>query len=548
MEIHLVADTNLFFECKPLEQMPWQELGHDPVVILLAKPVLDEIDKHKNANSRTRDRALEIFRRVRQMLASSVLESEIRTSSPRVVLRRMPSVRPDSTLEEHLDYTKADERLIGIVSALNSRSPEHRAVLFTEDAGPAMTADSLDIPYLMIDQSWRRPPQETDDAKRIKELKKEVEAYQAQEPRISIGTCEGTDRSNTIAATRKVAAPLTDLEIEGLVAALKLKHALVADFTPPPPSNTADASGEVTKIEYSSPSEDDIRIYREVRYPQWIEQCRAILVQLHHGRDEIEPPIVVRWPISNDGTRPALQVRVEFEAKGSLALRRVRRDEDDDEDSATGSAPLRLPTTSPTKFPPPPKPPPFQRQVTRIRPPAEPRPKVAQGLDISKLMASGALGKNPRHISEMSKMLGRLDPSAVSAGARLLQHDALRTFIPDALFGQASSPESISYRPLRTFIPDPHDPEAFYYDDGWPAAAVTKKGGLTCDLWRHQARDRVFEFEVLFTKTGEARGIVECTVHAENLSKPEQARLVISRTVDTLSVAEVANAIVAACN
>ncbi|WP_027143767.1 hypothetical protein [Mesorhizobium sp. WSM3626] len=91
MEIHLVADTNLFFECKPLDQLPWQELGYDPIVILLAKPVLDEIDKHKNANSRTRDRALEIFRRVRQMLKFSVLESEIRTSAPKVVLRRMPA-------------------------------------------------------------------------------------------------------------------------------------------------------------------------------------------------------------------------------------------------------------------------------------------------------------------------------------------------------------------------------------------------------------------------------------------------------------------------
>lgn len=64
----------------------------------------DEIDKHKNANSRTRDRALEIFRRIRQMLKTWVSESEIRAPSPRVVLRRMPSVKPDIALEEHLDY------------------------------------------------------------------------------------------------------------------------------------------------------------------------------------------------------------------------------------------------------------------------------------------------------------------------------------------------------------------------------------------------------------------------------------------------------------
>ena len=56
-ELHLVADTNLYFECCSLEDLPWESLGYDPIVLLLAKPVLDEIDKHKNANGRTRKRA-----------------------------------------------------------------------------------------------------------------------------------------------------------------------------------------------------------------------------------------------------------------------------------------------------------------------------------------------------------------------------------------------------------------------------------------------------------------------------------------------------------
>src|SRR6188474_3357954 len=77
MEIRLVADTNLFFECKSLEELPWSDLGYDPVVILLTKPVLDEIDKHKKGSGRTRNRALEIFQRVRGMLESSADEVEI---------------------------------------------------------------------------------------------------------------------------------------------------------------------------------------------------------------------------------------------------------------------------------------------------------------------------------------------------------------------------------------------------------------------------------------------------------------------------------------
>ena len=53
-----------------------------------------------------------------------------------------------------------------------------------------------------------------------------------------------------------------------------------------------------------------------------------------------------------------------------------------------------------------------------------------------------------------------------------------------------------------------------------------KKGALACDLWRHQNEGQAFAFEVLFTeKDGEARGSVLCTVHAENLTKPETARV-----------------------
>src|SRR5674476_388137 len=109
MELHLVADTNLFFEFKQLEQLPWHEFGYDPVVILLTKPVLDEIDRYKKGTGRTRGRALEIFNRFRAMLTSGVQDVEIRPSSPRVTRRRMTSALPDPGLKDHLDYAKVEE-------------------------------------------------------------------------------------------------------------------------------------------------------------------------------------------------------------------------------------------------------------------------------------------------------------------------------------------------------------------------------------------------------------------------------------------------------
>lgn len=560
MEVHLVADTNLFFECKSLEQLPWLELGYDPVVILLTKPVLDEIDKHKKASGRTRARALEIFSRARNMLTLSVQEIEIQSSSPKVILRRMPSVKPDSALKGDLDYAKTDEILIGIVSTLNAQAAGYSVKLFTDDTGPAMSADGLGVPYLMINESWRRPPSETTEDKKIKELEKDLATYRAQEPKISISSCETANESNVVEVTRKVATPLTEVEVEGILAALRLKHPLATDFTPPPSSSTTDPSGGVMIIEYASPAEDDIANYRDVIYPQWIDQCRKILKSLHEGRDEIEPPVVLRWPMSNKGTRPAAQVRIEFEAKGSLELRRLHVDAEDGEVAEADNASSQSPVASVTQFPSAPRLPSFQKQVTCIPPPA--KPKLTQGLDITTLKAAGLLDKNYIGITDMSKVLGLgyLDPlfkytkelNALTEAAKLSQRQSSMFGVSnlDALLNPSRF-ATIPYQPTefltfpRYYVPEPHVPERFYFD--WPVAQPVKKGTLTCEFWRHQTGEEIFEFEVLFTKEGEARGIVECTVHAENLTKPEQARVIVSRTIEPLSMVDLANAMIEAC-
>lgn len=559
MEIHLVADTNLFFECKLLEQLPWKELGYDSVVVLLTKPVLDEIDKHKKAGGRTRKRALEIFGRVRGMLNSSAKEVEIQSSSPKVVLRLMPNVKPDAALNEHLDYTKVDERLIGIASTLRAPASEYCVKLFTDDTGPAAIADSLGVPYLLVDESWRRPPAETTEEKRVKALERDLATYRAQEPKISISVCEPANESNIVEVTRRVATPLTEVEVESVLTNLRLRHPLVVDFTPPPSSSTTARTGEVTTIEYAAPAEDEIANYRDVLYPQWIEKCRKILNGLHEGRDEIEPRIVLRWLMSNKGTRPASQVRIEFEAKGPLALRRLHVDAEDEEDAKAGDASLQLPAPSNGRFPLAPKPPSFRAKIIRIQPPAEQR--QTQRDDISTLQDAVLRASGLGGIGSLSKALAGMGyPESISRTMRELNAatDALRSLGQPPIFGAYGLDPLLGSSPLITvpppigildnlgpYLPKARDPECFYYD--WPKTQQVKNGALTCELWRHQTGEETFEFEVLFANEGEARGAVECTVHAENLTKPEQARVVVCRTIERLGMIDLANAMVEAC-
>ena len=240
-----VADTNLFFECKRLEDISWEDLGSDPIVVVLTKPVIGEIDKHKRSGGRTRKRALEISGRIRDMLKSGVLEEVIREAGPRVSIRLVPIVYPDPAIASALDYETIDDRIVGIVSAiLKEKDEESGSVYFlTDDSVAASTAQSVGVPFRLIDDGWKRPPEQTTEAKRIKELEKDLAAYRAQEPSIVLEN--RTDEAIGTKVVRRVALPLDSDEVQALIDQLRTRHPLQAEYVVPE-SERKDDGTEVT--------------------------------------------------------------------------------------------------------------------------------------------------------------------------------------------------------------------------------------------------------------------------------------------------------------
>jgi hypothetical protein len=293
---------------------------------------------------------LAIYGRVRDMLKSSAKEVEIQPSSPRVVLRREITAKPDPALGGELNCARTDEMLIGIAPALQGGASNVEIKLFTDDTGPAATADALGVPYLLIDERWRRPASETTEQKEIKDLKKDLATYRAQEPSIAV-VCEGVATSGVVTVTNRNATPLAEVEIAALIERLRIKHPLKVDFTPPNPKSTSALDGGTTKTGYAPPSSDAIANYRDGEYPAWIEECRRTLRNLHVGRDQMERSVMPRWSMSNEGTRPGSHVRVEFEAKRPLELKRIR-EPDDEHDTATVEAPLAQLLVAPLPLPP----------------------------------------------------------------------------------------------------------------------------------------------------------------------------------------------------
>jgi len=545
-----IADTNLFLECKRLEDLRWDDLDADPIAVVLTKPVIGEIDKHKRAGGRTRIRDLDISGRIREMLKSGSMEAVIREAGPRVVIRIAPPVKPDLELGNVLDYEQNDDRIVGIVSAMIKEGNDVEVCLLTDDSVAASTAHSLNLPCRLIEEAWKRPPEETTEAKRIKELEKDLATYRAQEPRIVIRNASEKDTSARV--VRQVPVALADGDIERMIADLKAKLPMQEEFCAPDAETLADG----TEITFEPPDPEEVENYKTDAYPSWIEKCRKVLEELHEGRVEREATVRLAWGIKNEGTRPASQVRVTLKTNGQLMLRRVGKGEDAEEDDTLDTIPSAKPMP---RLPEPPVAPQVKRIVKRPS-------GRATGLDINALGSSAAL--RPSALERIMPSSSAFSDLQKSLGSPGMSNNISTLFEPDPEFVRifkdqewmrklflgglseleiAASGRNVE-QPLihGPFIPPKHEEEAFYFDD-WPPNMPVRIGALTCDLFRHMMGEELFEFEVLFPNDGDVRGAVLCTVHAENLTEPMSLRISVSRTIKEFSLLDQAEAIVADC-
>ncbi len=557
MEHAFVADTNLFFECQRLEEIPWSDLAVDPVVVVLTKPVLAEIDKHKKGGGRTRKRAIEISGRIRGMLAVLPPEVIIQEAGPRVVLRLMPIVQPAPELASLLDYSINDDRIVGTVATLSKDETFASVSILTDDSVAASTAQGLSVSFFLIPESWKRPAEETTEAKRIKELEKDISIYRAQEPVICITNVSGEATAANV--IRRVALALEPSEIDQLIGKLKAGHPAKEDFAAP----EAEIQADGTEISYETPDTDAIGKYSSEAYPKWIDACRSIFESLHKGRTEREAEVALTFGVANGGTRPASKVRVSFEAIGNIDLSRDAHDPDDDKDQNDDEGQSAVPPIP--RLPAPPVAPAVRRIVKRP-------PTASRGVDIATLRMSG----NGLRISDLEKtsrgVMSGLGPqlAAMRSAQSIFDNphgrgaladlargigpmsDIMRMVEEDdrlrrSLIQPTAIPTYFGIPAVRMpSMPEKHNPEGFYYDR-WSKGKPTKRGALTCDLFRHQRGEEFFEIDVLFPDDGDITGAVRCTVEAENLSKPVELLTPVSRKVEAYSLMAIADEMVERC-
>src|SRR3546814_879423 len=335
--LYVFPDTNVFVQCQSLEELAWSDLGtFDLIVLLLSSPVIGEIDRQKGGAGRLAKRARTANTLIRRLLDEDSVAIKTKRKGPVVVVESGNGLRPSDDLREMLDYSTADDRLVGIVVRYCGVNPGKWVMVLAHDTGPLRTAKRVAVPFGRVPEAWLLPVESDKDQKRIRELEAQVRSHQQAEPR-----CAVKFEDTPWQFTRTKHRPLTEAQVAVLMRRLQERHPIVTDFGPNESQERPMKAGQIllrSSERFTPATDEEISKYRDESYPEWIAGCESFFRDLHVALDARQEIETLDITLSNAGSVPATDVLVSFEARGRDFGLSVP-----DDDEAEAEQILRLP-------------------------------------------------------------------------------------------------------------------------------------------------------------------------------------------------------------
>lgn len=491
-KIYLFPDTNLFIQCKPINELNWSKWNdYDEVCLIISRPVQAEIDRQKGGgNTRLAKRARATSSMFREILLSEEKYREVLSKKPIVRLYIRQDIKPDESLSEQLTYSERDDQLVGIVSSFSDPHNNKRAFLLTHDTGPMASAAMVGVEFIPIPDEWLMAPETSESDKEITKLKTEISRLKKTEPIVSIKfksqTLDGAEISNI---EKIIYSPLTDEQLSMLVEKIVENIPLETDFGNQEQKQEKEQEQEQEQKQKQKPTsiydlamrmgigiektfipatEEQISTYRVDKYPEWIQKCKNYLQECHKQFNSSIISTRVEALLSNIGTRPADDTLVTFTAKGDFYICPPPYNEEKEKINSKPSLPL------------PPEAPKGKWETRNIFDPIA-------GLRDFNLNYAQAI---PRH-----------------------------TDISSLIHSNARSPND------------------FYYQNR-PEIPV-KTFSLECEQWRHQGDEEIFFTDLFFDIDKEkTSGALEIKIHASNMADPVSESKPVKITIKKISVFE----------
>lgn len=477
-KVYLFPDTNLFIQCKPMNELNWSKWNdYDEVCLIISRPVQAEIDRQKGGgNTRLAKRARATSSMFREILLSEEKYREVFSTKPTVRLYIRQDIKPNESLSDLLTYSERDDQLVGIVSSFSDPHNNKRVFLLTHDTGPMASAAMVGVEFIPIPDEWLMAPETSESDKEISKLKTEISRLKKTEPDVCINfkshTLDGSEINNI---EKIIYSPLSDEQLSKLVEKIVENLPMETDFGNQEskkennPTSIYDLAMRVGMEKTFIPAtNEEITNYKGERYPEWIEQCKTYLQNCHKQFNSSIISTRIGALLSNIGTRPAEDTLITFSAKGDFYI----------------------------------CPPPYNEE------------KENQNLKIS-------LPLPPKAPKGEWKTRNLFDPLANFRDI----HQHYAQAIP-----RQNDISSLIHSNVRS-------PNEFYYQNR-PTIPV-KTFSLECEQWRHQGDEELFLTDLFFAPSiGKISGALEIKIHASNMADPVSENKPVRITIKEISVFE----------
>lgn len=304
----LFVDSNLFLQCRPLQDLDWDRLvGREEVTILVPSAVLAELDTHKSdGNSRRAQRARRALQFLNSLLVSPDDTVIVRTTPTKVIAQFAPEVSGDQS-------TSNDDSILFEVAEMTRTHGNQTVGLVTHDTNLKVKAKRKGLRFFPLPDEWLLAPEPDERDKRVRQLEEEVALLKRQTPIIEI-TLDGNQEIGLIVPSYE---PLTPDTVERLVKAMTAKFPMKTDFSLTSTERLLSVGGN-GMFGLRPPADWEIAKYQNEKYPNWERSLRGHLEQLHSYLRIRDATADIRLLIANNGTVPGEHVHIALRVSEGL--------------------------------------------------------------------------------------------------------------------------------------------------------------------------------------------------------------------------------------
>lgn len=305
---YVFLDSNLFLQCRPLEDLDWGRIaGNEDATLLVPSAVLAELDKHKaDGNSRRAQRARRAIKFLDSLLEAPDDTLTIRKAPIKVIAQFAPEVSGEVS-------SSNDDSILFEVEEMARKLGNSAVSLITHDTNLKVKAKRKNLRFFSVPDEWLLPPEPDDREKRLKRMEEEIALLKKQTPNMAIAL----SKDNEIEIVVPNYEPLAPSTIDRLIEAMTSKFPEKTDFSPSSREQFL-STERLGKFRLRMPTTEEVAKYHQEEYPEWKRRLREALERLHLKLRFRDSTADVSLLVTNRGAVPGEHVHIAIRVGNGL--------------------------------------------------------------------------------------------------------------------------------------------------------------------------------------------------------------------------------------